>query len=264
MSFQFPRKSYVANRSRDRVYALIDELKANTTGVQTATLDELSAALDALSDERSELMVEFVHEHNNAFGLIKGYHTLLGDIDTETLTPFQRDALDIIGKQIERLDDLLKDSYDLARVREGQLELTPARVRLAEVLAGVQTGSARIQKHWDALRFDIPGDLPDLWADPDRLAQAITLLVVKVAGSCPSDDAITVRAAATPGGVRVSVGGLDDNIETAQDAAQLGCCYTAFTLALHLVDCMGGAVTVEQTPAGERAFCFTLPAAPPG
>lgn len=256
------------NQNRERFRTLVGELRANADEAQADRLNELEDLLNTLSDERYNTMLEFIHEHNNAFGLIRGYHTLLADIDVESLSSFQVDALKVIGEQIERLNYLIDDFYKLIRLREGHLEFEPAPVKLKQALTDIPVENPRLLPHWESLQTQIPDDLPDLWADRAHLIHALTLLVVKVIGvqGKDGDRKLRISTAATPAGVQIWVGDMPSKaVSTMTDVWQLGSCYTAFHLALHLIDCMKGSpVTVEQTPGGSSVFSFTMPTVPAG
>ncbi|WP_432562753.1 sensor histidine kinase [Kineococcus sp. SYSU DK003] len=183
----------------------------------------------------------------------------------------KRLMLSTVQADAERVSRLVGDLLDVARVDAGRLTVHRRPMDLATL----------VREHVDRLRMagydddrfvlTVAEDLPELWADPDRMAQVVTNLV---------DNAVRHGA----GTVAVDVTGADGSIVLTVDDAGEGIAaenrpyvFSKFWhgggrsgtgLGLYvtrgLVEAHGGDVDVDSSPAGGARFTVRLPAGEPG
>ncbi|MEF3696221.1 sensor histidine kinase [Desulfolutivibrio sp.] len=91
--------------------------------------------------------------------------------------------LSIIIKESDRLTMLLNDFLDLSKIESGRMEWRDARLPVADLVAsGVDAVRGLFEeKHSICLALDVPDDLPDLFADPDRMLQVLINLLSNAA-----------------------------------------------------------------------------------
>lgn len=103
------------------------------------------------------------------------------------LTRRERELLDAVERGLERIVRVLSAVHDLVLLeREGELPLDPVA---ADMLAISEDAVAQVREAGiaDAVCFTHEGDGAGVW-DPERLSQAISLLVECAASAAPVDD----------------------------------------------------------------------------
>ena len=94
-------------------------------------------------------------------------------------TEYQEKMLEIALSDLERLKQLIKDFFTLARLQQGQLCYHQEYIEVQSVLALALT-SLKVQKCGQALpqiKLELPFYLPKIKTDGDRLVEAITKLL---------------------------------------------------------------------------------------
>ena len=103
---------------------------------------------------------------------------------------------DAIKRAATRMDRLIKDLLDATRIEAGAFTIEPRRVDVADVTSD----AVRVQESLASsmsleLQLDLERDLPDVWANRDRLLQVFENLVGNAIKFTPSGGSITVGAA---------------------------------------------------------------------
>ncbi len=144
-------------------------------------LAELARAVNSLSESLThaqglerEFLLSVSHELRTPLTSIRGY----ADAIAEGATDDVAGAVGIIGSEARRLERLVQDLLDLARLQARRFSLDLQRVDGAEVVAAVAEG---FQPEADAAGIDVVTNTAagELWvdADPDRLGQIVANLV---------------------------------------------------------------------------------------
>lgn len=154
----------------------------------------LTERLQMLEATRRRLLANLVHELGRPLGaLLAGTQALEGGaVEEEAL---RQELLCGMQDEIGRLRNLLDDLAGLYDKTLGTMEMTIRPLDLGVWLPGVLAPwrEAALEKglEWQA---NIPGDLPVISADADRLAQVIGNLVSNAIKFTPSGKAISVEA----------------------------------------------------------------------
>jgi two-component system phosphate regulon sensor histidine kinase PhoR len=231
--------------------------------------------LKRLERVRSEFVANVSHELRTPLTAIKGYAETLRDgglRDAEAAAGF----VQVIHRHAERLRALIEDLLDLAAVEQNQARISLAPVSLRDVVSqaeAVTRPAAAGRRH--TVTVDVPGDLPRVQADRDRLAQILINLLDNAVKFTPEGGRIDVSARPAPGRVIVSI---KDNgvgippedigriferfyrVDRARGRREGG---TGLGLAIakHLTLAMGGAIEVESLPGSGTTFHLSFPAA---
>jgi signal transduction histidine kinase len=142
---------------------------------QVAVTIRSARARARLDRERSDLVATVAHELRSPLTGVKGFvSTLLSKWDR--LNDEQKKMmLETVNVDADRLTRLIAELLDVARIDTGRLSLYPRPLDFAaavqRVVDSVRAGTGR------EIAFDAPGDLPQVSADPDKLAQVLTNLV---------------------------------------------------------------------------------------
>ncbi|MGH3358419.1 MAG: ATP-binding protein [Nocardioidaceae bacterium] len=142
---------------------------------------------------RSDLVATVAHELRSPLTGVKGFTaTLLKKWDR--FSEEQRKLmLETIDNDASRLSRLITELLDAARIDSGRLALRRQPLALTEtvqqVLDNIAAGSGQ------ELRAVQIGDVPTIWADPDRLAQLVTNLVENALRHGRGVERIMIRSA---------------------------------------------------------------------
>jgi PAS domain S-box-containing protein len=122
-------------------------------------------------------------------------------------TPQQRKwADDIIDRQITHMTRLLDDLLDVSRVTRGRLELKRAPTELGSVLsAAVETARPLLDSKRHQLTLDLPREVIRLQADPVRLTQVFSNLLINAAKYTDAGGHIRLSAARTATEAEIAV-----------------------------------------------------------
>ena len=239
------------------------------------TMQDL-AALEETERLRAEFLAMVSHELRAPLIAIKGSTATLlrpsRTLDRAELREFHR----IIDQQADRMDDLVGDLLDAGRIDAGKLSVEPEPRELARLVEQARTAfqSAGARQ---ALRIDLPADLPPVMADERRIVQVLGNLLANAARHSPESSPIHV--AAVRAGLEVAVSVTDEGRGIPPERlAQLFRRYAdtagpdggreamGFGLGLvickGLVEAHGGRIRAESAGAGlGTRFTFTLPVA---
>ena len=135
---------------------------------------------DALARARNlerQFLLSVSHELRTPLTSIRGYADAVADGATDDV----RGAVAVIGAEARRLERLVEDLLDLARLDAKRFSLKPTLVDCVDVVAGVADG---FRPEAEAAGLQIVTALPEapgtallVTADPDRLAQIVANLV---------------------------------------------------------------------------------------
>jgi two-component system phosphate regulon sensor histidine kinase PhoR len=182
--------------------------------------------------------------------------------------------VDIIVRNAERLQSLIEDLLELSRLESKEFRLKKERVELP-VVASIIMGlfRERADKKGVKLKVDLPGDLPALTTDQRALEQVVSNLVDNAVKYCPAGSSVTVSAEKTNGAVRVVVRDTGPGIDPkhvprlferfyrvdAGRSREIGGTGLGLSIVKHLVEAMGGQVTVDSAVGHGSVFSVTLP-----
>jgi protein-histidine pros-kinase len=187
----------------------------------------------------------------------------------------ERKAADILERNIQRLQVLVQDMLESARLQSGRLRLSPRPFDLAHVVHDVvETFQEPAIQTGIALDTSGPHVLPVV-ADPDRLSQVLYNLLSNAMKFTPAGGQIHVRVAEEPGErVRVTVEDTgagftqDDGRRLFQPFTQLqdparkphGGSGLGLYISRGIVEQHGGTLTGSSPGAGQGAtFSFAIP-----
>ena len=229
------------------------------------------AAIEELSRLKGEFVSLVSHELRTPLAPIIGYSEILAD-DT-ALPESARQYARIVNEQGSRLERLVNDLLELARLENSNFRIERQTVSLREIIdSNIRQLSQLSNKH--TLRTDIEAGLPNIEADPDRLSQVISNLVTNAIHYSPHGGEIAINAQHVGNDVRVVVRDHGIGIPSDRrdrifekfyrvgDAQTRRVSGTGLGLAIchDLVQAHGGKLWVESVEGSGSSFYFTLPA----
>jgi signal transduction histidine kinase/CHASE3 domain sensor protein len=223
-----------------------------------------------IDEVKSALISTVSHELRTPLTLIHGFAELLvlRDMSVER----QRTAAAEILEASRRLARLIDDLLSVSRMESGRLVLDPRPLDLAAVVERILSPfRAMADRH--ALRAKLPGALPVLWGDPDKVEQILTNLVGNAIKYSPEGGEVLVTVEHGEDSVQVSV--RDQGIGMSpRDMGQLfekfyrvdrdevrraGGTGLGLYITKRLVEMHGGRIWAESRPGVGSVFTFTLP-----
>jgi signal transduction histidine kinase/HAMP domain-containing protein len=223
-----------------------------------------------IDEVKSALISTVSHELRTPLTLIHGFAELLvlRDMPVER----QRSAAEEILEASKRLARLIDDLLSVSRMESGRLVLDPRPLDLAAVVERMLS-PFRAMATTHTLRAKLPGALPVVWGDPDKVEQILTNLVGNAIKYSPEGGEVLVTVEHDEDAVQVSV--RDQGIGMSpRDMGQLfekfyrvdrdevrraGGTGLGLYITKRLVEMHGGHIWAESWPGVGSVFCFTLP-----
>jgi signal transduction histidine kinase len=159
-------------------------------------------ALRRLENVRRDFVANVSHELRTPLTVIGGFAETLAEVDSPAAT--RREFAEKIRTSATRMQRMVDDLLDLARIESGGWTPRPARVDLADVaseaFAAVQPSAASTI----SLSADIAPDARTILADPTALRQIVGNLLQNAVRHTAAGS-VTVFAVRESGGVRIGV-----------------------------------------------------------
>jgi signal transduction histidine kinase len=191
------------------------------------------------------------------------------------LDPTKRERqLGLIRRAASQMTRLIEDLLDAARIRTGQLGVTPGALDPAELVREAATFHAPLadEKALTLVVDELP-PLPTVRADRQRVLQVFSNLLGNAISFTPEGGRITLSASSATEGVVFTVQDTGPGI----DGDKLGSVFERYwrahpdgrkgaglglAIAKGIVEAHGGSIHVESAPGDGARFRFSLPVAP--
>lgn len=244
---------------------------------------QLYADVRQANEAKSEFVSIVAHELKVPMTSIRGYARLMEMGTGGELTAQQREFVEVILNNVERMTNLVSDLLDSARIQSGHIRLAPRPMDLSkiveEAVSSVQ-GEIAARKH--ELTVDLPADLPQVRIDPGWIGQVLVNLLSNACKYTPDGGKIRVWAQRWNGkeasdGRWVMCAVSDTGIGLReQDRERLFQQFfrvrdprmqkesgtgLGLSIARSIVELHGGRIWVESTYGEGSTFYFTLPQA---
>ncbi len=161
-------------------------------------------ALREVDRLRSQLLSNVSHELRTPLTSIKGFASTLLRTDVKWSEEKQRDYLQTIDRETDRLIRIISDLLDMSRLEAGALKLEKRNYQISEILDAISSQLASFTKHHQ-LQVIIPDELPSVFVDQMRIGQVLTNLVENAAKYSSEGSQITIEAQPADDQIIVSV-----------------------------------------------------------
>lgn len=260
---------------------LIGALVSLSAGAYLRSLQQQRAASDReaqASRELANLKNQFVnaisHDLRTPLTSIIGYLEFLEDDLAGPLTPGQREYVAQIEKGTTRLERLVDDLLDFARIEAGTFRLS---VEPVDLVAKIRSVLKSLQPQAKDGRIDLQADLPEhplvLQLDPARIERVLLNLIGNALKFTPAGGRIQAKARETPTGVRVEISDTGPGIAP-EDRPMLFRPFTqlapgiqkrgtglGLSICKSLIEAHGGEIGLSSAPGQGCLAWFTLPRA---
>ena len=229
----------------------------------STSFNELSEELHRAQDAERAFLLSISHELKTPLTAIRGHAEGLSD---GVFTPER--AGEVIERETHRLERLIRDLLDLARLRRRSFDVVLAPVDLGAIAEDALARHApQAEQYGVDLQTRIEPGAAAV-ADSGRTLQALSNLVENAIRSIPAGGVVVIEAA--PGRLAVIDNGpglAAGDLERAFERFYLWDRYGAdrpvgtglgLAIVAELAEAMGGEVTVESTPGAGSTFTLVL------
>jgi PAS domain S-box-containing protein len=233
---------------------------------------EAERALREAVHAREQTMAVVSHDLRNPLGSVSAAAELL--LDVPLSEDRRRQQLEIIQRASERMNRLIQDLLDVARIDAGGLSVRPRAIAVEPLLVeGLELMEPRLRERGLEWGIEHPDHaLPEVRADHDRILQVLSNLLVNAVRHTPRGGRITLGAEARDGEVVVRVADTGAGVpedarahlfdrfwrpdDSDREGAGLG-----LAIVKGIVEAHGGRVWLESEVGEGSSFYFSLPAA---
>jgi signal transduction histidine kinase len=233
-------------------------------GRLAASINQMAADLARLEESRREFIAKISHDLRTPLTAIKGLVINLQDTAPDDM----RGHLATMDEQTDRLIRLVNDLLTLSRLQRGELRLRRTETNLAAVArSGGTVAGERAQRQGITLSLDLPGELPTVYGDADRLQQVVVNLLDNALRATPAGGTVQISAFAAESGVVLTVSDNGRGL-TAEEAGRAfepyfrgpgGGAGLGLTIAREIVAAHGGRIWLRARSEGGTEAGFTLP-----
>ena len=183
----------------------------------------------------------------------------------------QRELLTVIDEECDRLNQLVGDAAEMARLDAGEFELNIEPSSMSEIVAAALQ-HCKSSLSGRTLRVEIPSEIPRVKADVARVKDVLVRLIENANVYTPKDQPITISAEVSDDSVVTSVADRGSGI----DEMELGLIFDKFyrgknqrylvqgtgmglPIAKAIVEAHGGTIGVTSQLGRGSVFSFSLP-----
>lgn len=269
MALAIARQQGDLRAARDSLMVQVAERTASLSQ-RTSQLEAANARLTRLNDTRTQFFADVSHELRTPLTAIRGQAEVALRQPQATVADL-RQTLSQITRRSGQMGRLVDDLLFLARSEAGAIAFAFRDTMMQEVLAEVMMDAALLTRQRDVtISITQPSEPIVLRADPDRLRQAIVIVLDNAISHAPDRTAVTLELAEAGGLIRLAVSDRGPGF-TADEAARVferfyrghsrgarGGAGLGLPIARWLLEQHGGAIAIARTEPGARVE-ITLP-----
>ncbi|MBC7810639.1 MAG: GAF domain-containing protein [Burkholderiales bacterium] len=194
LQLHFPQRHSLTEEDIRYIRGLVDQA---AVAIDNIRLLEAEAKARRAAEKADELKLKFLamisHELRTPLTSIKGFATTLLAEDVQWDAGSERDFLEIISTESDKLTDLIEQLLDLSRLEAGTLRILAESQSVQAIFAATNMQLESVTPE-HRLSFDLPQDLPSVLADRQRIGQVLTNLAGNAAKFAPEGTTITITA----------------------------------------------------------------------
>jgi signal transduction histidine kinase len=255
---------YVRTRPRGPVHRLVVALR----GTEARRRTERSHA---------ELIATVAHELRSPLTSVKGFTaTLLAKWDRFT-DDQKKLMLETVDADANRVTRLIAELLDISRIDSGRLEVRRQPVDIATAVRRHVDAQVAAGQGADRFSVRVEAELPDLWADPDKIDQVLGNLLENAVRHGEGTVTIDIAPSCSPrqpGGTGTAVTVSDEGPGIPEESmsrvftrfwrgSKRGGTGLGLYIVKGIVEAHGGTITVGRAPGSGAQFRFILPVGAP-
>ncbi|HTU15865.1 MAG TPA: HAMP domain-containing sensor histidine kinase [Solirubrobacterales bacterium] len=229
---------------------------------------------DEIIQGRTTFIIGASHELRSPLTALLGFAELL-ELQGESLSPEQAEAVGVIRRNAEHLDSMVDDIIDLSKNSFGELRLDIENLDIPEIVVGVtETLRPQIEAKGQVLSIDAEAGTAPIQADRHRVRQIVFNLLQNAHRHTPAGTNIRVSVETDRSGFRIAVEDDGDGLpfEDAEEAFSsfrrgpldhkhhdIAGSGIGLTITRRVVELHRGTIEVETEPGIGTAFIVWLP-----
>jgi CheY-like chemotaxis protein len=162
-------------------------------------LERVNAELRELDRAKDGFLTNVSHELRTPLSTVRGYAEMFASGSLGPLEPEQAKGVDVIHRNVQRLEFLIEEMLDFSRMQIQGLKLDRRLVNVANMLteAGDSLEPSLARK---AMRIETgwPADLPPAWCDRNRVGQVLGILLSNAFKFSPEGGVVRLTAETRP------------------------------------------------------------------
>ena len=160
--------------------------------------------LRRLQESKDEIVALISHDLRNPLTVLTGHVDLLRARLLRRGLAAEAENAEKALRGARRLNSMIQDLVESARLESGQLELRARPTSLPELLADI---AERVGTPEDRarVRVEVAGEVPPVAVDPERLERAVVNLITNALKYSPPDKSVIVRVVRDEGTATVTV-----------------------------------------------------------
>jgi two-component system phosphate regulon sensor histidine kinase PhoR len=223
---------------------------------------------------KNELISTVSHELRTPLTTMKEFVSIIFDGIAGPVTAEQKEYLNIIMSNMNRLGRMINDLLDISKLEAGRMELKKRLVDpLLLIKDHISSFKAEAENKKIALSAGLPEKLPQLYIDPDRITQVLVNLIGNALKFTPEggqvkleakelDDSLQIQVTDTGVGIaKENFSKLFDRFQQIDRKPGPGAKGTGLGLVISksIVELHKGKIWVESEICKGSRFIFTLP-----
>jgi len=278
---EFEPTRELVDREREMIGQLTLQELVKKLEQANIALQEANRKLQELDKMKDTFLSTVSHELRTPLTSIKSFTEILLSYEEEDKET-QREFLNIINEESDRLTKLIDDFLDISKIESGQMQWKNTEPVITEIIKSATNATSALSTQKNLrVNVELEPNLPPVWGDKDRLVQVVTNLLSNAIKFTPEGGEIRVAAEVLKGSeagsvsdvMRVSVS--DTGIGVAPEEQerifekfrQAGNTLTdkpkgtglGLAICKEIVEHYGGKIWVESELGKGSTFYFTLP-----
>jgi two-component system sensor histidine kinase KdpD len=237
---------------------------------QAARADDAARYIAEADRMRTALLAAVSHDLRSPLAAAKAAVSCLRSHHLELTAEDHNELLAAADESLDQLTHLADSMLDVSRLQAGSLPVFPRPSDLGEIIASSLSDVGPLAQ---AVTVHVPGDLPQVMADPAIMERVIVNLVGNALRYAPVSSPLQLTASALGDRVELRVIDCGPGIPEADrdrafmpfrrlgDTSKTTGVGLGLAVSRGLTEAMGGAVEPEETPGGGLTMVVSLPAA---
>jgi len=237
-------------------------------------LEQQNIKLKKLDQIKSNFLNVTSHELRTPMSAIKGYIQMIQKQTLGDVTKEQKNALNVVLRNTDRLDHLIQDILDISRLESGAMKFVTEETDINKLINDVsETMQSSAENKNIEINTEISDKLPDLFIDQERIKQVIINLVNNAIKFSPDGSIINIRAKKDEENILFEVQDFGKGIPQGKEKKifkpfyqvdsgmdrKFGGAGLGLAISRGVVVAHGGDIWVESKEGKGSTFKFTLP-----
>lgn len=243
---------------------------------RTAELQGALLKLTELNQLKSNFVSNISHELRTPLTHIKGYLDILSDRSLGPLTPLQQEAINVLVRSEDRLEQLIDDLIQFSLAVRGELKLSLQPLDIRQMVNAYLPQTLKKAKAKDIdLEITIPVGLPKIYADEDKIQWVLNQLLDNGIKFTPTGGQVRFSAQPELDFIEFTISDsgigipeesiseifnlfhqLDGSVTRRYSGIGLG-----LAMVHHILEAHGSEINVDSSPDQGTRFSFSLPVA---